>query len=40
MIPEKSDDKWKWVSERELDTMDLKPGIAFYAKEALKRLSF
>src|SRR3989344_5977054 len=39
VIPEKSDDEWRWVSEHELDTMDLKLGIAFYAKEALKRLS-
>ncbi|MES3031088.1 MAG: NUDIX domain-containing protein [Patescibacteria group bacterium] len=38
VIPEKETDEWKWVSEEELSTMDLRPDISFYAKEALKRL--
>jgi 8-oxo-dGTP diphosphatase len=38
VIPEKETDVWKWVTAEELETMDLKPDIAFYAKEALKRL--
>ncbi len=40
VIPEKPTDVWKWVMKEELDTMGLKPDIIFYAKEALKRLSF
>lgn len=39
VIPEKADDQWKWLSESELGNMDLRPDIAFYAKEALKQLS-
>jgi len=36
--PEKADDEWKWVNRKELDAMDLKPDIRFYAEEALKEL--
>lgn len=39
VIPEKPDDQWKWVRLEEIDGMGLKPNVAFYAKEALKRLS-
>ncbi len=39
VIPEKVDDSWKWLTEAELDSMNLRPDILFYAKEALKRLS-
>ncbi len=38
VIPEKADDVWKWVTVDELEGMDLKPDILFYAKEALERL--
>ncbi|MCF7834328.1 MAG: NUDIX domain-containing protein [Candidatus Pacebacteria bacterium] len=38
VIPEKETDQWKWVGMEELDSMDLRPDIAFYAKEALIRL--
>jgi 8-oxo-dGTP pyrophosphatase MutT (NUDIX family) len=40
VIPEKIDDTWKWLTKAELETMDLRPDILFYAKEALKRLSY
>lgn len=39
VIPEKADDEWKWLSKSELDSMELRPDIAFYAREALKQLS-
>lgn len=39
VIPEKPTDQWKWVSAEEVDGLGLKPDVAFYAKEALKRLS-
>lgn len=37
--PESLDDLWKWVTEKELDEMDLRPSIKFYAKRALKELA-
>jgi len=36
--PENPNDKWKWVAVGELDTMDLRPSIRFYAKQALREL--
>ena len=36
--PESPNDKWKWVTDKELDTMDLRSSIKFYAKKALKEL--
>jgi 8-oxo-dGTP pyrophosphatase MutT (NUDIX family) len=39
VVPEKDTDTWKWCTEDDLDTMDIKPDILFHAKEALKRLS-
>ena len=38
VIPEKSSDKWKWLTKDELGNMDLKPNIRFYAETALKQL--
>ena len=39
VIPEKVDDQWRWVTKSEINQMDLRAEIAFYAKEALNRLS-
>ena len=39
VIPEKPDDQWKWVTKEEIDSLGLKPDVAFYAKEALRRLT-
>jgi ADP-ribose pyrophosphatase YjhB (NUDIX family) len=39
VIPEKPDDVWKWVRKEELDAMDLKLDIKFYATRALEKLS-
>ncbi|MDB5259459.1 MAG: hypothetical protein JWO73_667, partial [Candidatus Taylorbacteria bacterium] len=38
VIPEKVDDQWKWLTSGELETMDLRPNIKFYAQKALKEL--
>ena len=38
VIPEKTDDQWKWVTQEELEVMDLKPDIKFYAEKALEIL--
>ena len=38
VIPEKPTDQWKWVRADEIDTLGLRANVAFYAKEALKRL--
>ncbi len=38
VIPEKADDQWKWLTEEELSSVDLRPDILFYAREALRRL--
>jgi len=35
---DKSDD-WKWVTKKELETMDLSPGVKFYAMSALDDLA-
>lgn len=37
--PEKSEDVWRWVTEKELEKMDLRPHIKFYAQKALKELA-
>ncbi len=39
VIPEKPTDQWKWLTREELDDMDLRPNIRFYAETALKQLS-
>ncbi len=36
--PESPEDKWKWVTSDELDKMDLRPSIKYYAKKALEEL--
>ena len=36
--PENIEDHWKWVTNKELDLMDLKPDIKYYAKTALKEV--
>lgn len=38
VIPEKPTDIWKWVTREELETMDLKPNVKFYAQKALELL--
>ena len=38
VVPEKSDDQWKWVDAAGLKAMDLRPSIRFYAERALKEL--
>ncbi len=38
VIPEKPDDQWKWVNKEELETLDLKPDMKFYATKALEIL--
>jgi 8-oxo-dGTP pyrophosphatase MutT (NUDIX family) len=38
IIPESPTDVWKWVTVDELDTMDLKPSIKYYAHQALREL--
>jgi 8-oxo-dGTP pyrophosphatase MutT (NUDIX family) len=38
VIPEKEDDQWKWVTRAELDEMDLRPDIRYYAEKALETL--
>jgi 8-oxo-dGTP pyrophosphatase MutT (NUDIX family) len=37
--PEKPDDKWKWVTLEELEGMDLRPSIKYYAKKAIDDLA-
>lgn len=38
VIPEKETDQWKWLNAAEVEAMDLKPDIKFYALKALKML--
>ena len=38
VIPERPEDKWKWVAAGELDAMDLKPHVRLYAGYALREL--
>lgn len=35
---DRSDD-WKWVTKKELETMDLRPNVKFYAHQALTELA-
>jgi 8-oxo-dGTP pyrophosphatase MutT (NUDIX family) len=37
--PETPTDQWKWVTKEELEKMDVRPSIRFYAKQALEELS-
>lgn len=39
VIPEQPTDEWKWCSREDLDTMDLRPNIKYYAIEALNTLA-
>lgn len=39
VIPEKPDDKWRWVTRSELAEMDLRPNVRYYAEAALDELS-
>ena len=39
VIPERPEDEWKWVTEDELNTMDLKPHVRLYAAYALRELN-
>lgn len=32
-------DEWRWLTAPELDSLDLRPDVRFYAKEALKELA-
>lgn len=36
VIPEKETDEWKWCTKEDLETMDLKPQVKFYAIQALE----
>ena len=38
IIPESPTDIWKWVTVAELETMDLRPSIKYYAQKALEEL--
>jgi 8-oxo-dGTP pyrophosphatase MutT (NUDIX family) len=38
VIPEKENDVWKWVTKEELDGMDIRPSIKYYAEMALEEL--
>ncbi len=38
IIPESPTDVWKWVTVAELETMDLRPSIKYYAQKALEEL--
>jgi ADP-ribose pyrophosphatase YjhB (NUDIX family) len=39
VVPEKSDDQWKWVTKEELQNMDLKLDMKFFAEKALEILA-
>ncbi len=39
VVPEKPTDVWKWCTIADLDTMELDPQVAFYARKALQVLS-
>ncbi len=39
IIPETPNDKWKWVTAEELDSLELTPSIKYYAQKALEELS-
>ena len=38
IVPESPTDIWKWVDLVELEVMDVKPSIKFYARKALEEL--
>ncbi len=38
VVPEKETDVWKWCTMADLETLQLDPQVAFYAKKALQTL--
>jgi 8-oxo-dGTP pyrophosphatase MutT (NUDIX family) len=38
VVPEGPNEEWKWATKEDLQTMDLRPGVRFYAEQALGAL--